>query len=93
MVKKVVADIVAELKKLLAANKAVLGTDETVKLLRQGKIKKVFLASNCNPQVKEDVEQFCKVGSVECVELTQSNEEIGVLCKKPFAISIVGVTA
>jgi large subunit ribosomal protein L30e len=93
MAKKVVADVVAELKKLLESKKLILGTDETVKFLRQGKVKKIFLASNCSPQVKDDLAQYCKVGNVECVELSQSNEEIGVLCKKPFAISVVGVSA
>ena len=90
---KAAVDVVAELKKLLAVNKLVLGTDETLKLLRQGKLHKVFFAANCSPQAKGDIQQYCKAGAVECVELAQSNEEIGVLCKKPFAISVVGVSA
>ncbi len=92
MAKKIV-DVVAEVKKLLEAKKLVLGTDETLKLLRQGKIKRVFLASNCKQQDKSDIEQYCKLGNVEIVELAQSNDEIGVLCRKPFAISVVGVSA
>ncbi len=87
------ADVVVELKKSLAANKLVLGTDETVKLLRKGKVHKVILASNCDPQVRGDIQKYCGIGGVECVELPQTNEELGVLCKKPFAISVVGVTA
>ncbi len=93
MVKKVVAEIVSELKKVLESKKAVLGADVTVKMLRQGKIKKVYLSSNCEPESKADIEQLCKVGNVECVELVQSNDEIGVICKKPFAVSVVGVSA
>ena len=92
MVKKTV-DVIADLRKLVAGNKLVFGSEVTVKLLRQGKVKKIFFASNCNSQVKDDISQFCKVGEVECVGLPQSNEEIGVLCKKPFAISVFGVTA
>ena len=90
---KKVAEIDAELRKLLASDKLVLGTDETVKLLRQGKLQKVFFASNCKLSTKEDLAQYCKLGEVECVELAKSNEEIGMICKKPFAISVVGVTA
>ncbi len=93
MAKKVVAEIVAELKKVLESKKAVLGVDVTVKLLRQGKIKKVYISSNCDPVARADVEHVCKVAEVECVELAQSNEEIGVLFKKPFSVSVVGVTA
>ena len=92
MVKKS-SDIVEEFKKLQAADKLVIGKEETVKLLRQGKAQKIFLASNCDPQVKDDIGQYCKLGNIECVELSQSNDEIGVLCRKPFAISVVGVAA
>ncbi len=93
MARKVVADVSAELKKLLESKKLVLGTDETLKMLRQGKLKKIFIASNCKKEDKDDVLHYCRVGGVECVELSQSNEEIGVICRKPFAISMVGSTA
>ena len=93
MAKKVVTDIVAELKKVLESKKAILGGDVTLKLLRQGKIKKVFLSSNCDPKVKADIEQVCKVSEVECVELSHNTEEIGVIFKKPFSVSVVGVSA
>ncbi len=90
---KVDSDIVAELKKLLASEKLILGTGETLKFLRRGKLKKVVLASNCDPSVRTDVERYCRLGSVECVVIAQTNDEIGVMCRKPFAISVVGVTA
>lgn len=93
MAKKVVTDIVAELKKVLESKKAILGGVVTLKLLRQGKIKKVFLSSNCDPLVKADIKQVCKVAEVECVELAHNNEEIGVIFKKPFSVSVVGVSA
>ncbi len=93
MAKKIVTDIVAELKKILESKKAILGGDVTLKLLRQGKIKKVFLSSNCDPLVKADIKQVCKVAEIECVELEHNNEEIGVIFKKPFSVSVVGVSA
>ncbi len=86
-------EIVEDLKKLLAADKLVLGTAETLKMLRRGKLQKVFLASNCDPAVKGDIERYCKMGNVEFVMIAQAGEEIGVLCRKPFAISIIGVLA
>lgn len=93
MAKGVVVDVVAELKKLLASNKLVFGSEEALKLLRQGKLERVFLSANCSPIVKSDIESLCKTGNIECVVLTQSNDEIGVICRKPFSISVVGVMA
>ncbi|MBW2970290.1 ribosomal L7Ae/L30e/S12e/Gadd45 family protein [Candidatus Woesearchaeota archaeon] len=86
-------DFVEELKKLVAAEKVILGTDGSLKMLRRGKLVKVVLSSNCDPKVKEDFERYCKLAGIECVSIAQNSDEIGVLCRKPFAISVIGVLA
>ncbi|PIN74889.1 hypothetical protein COV18_05650 [Candidatus Woesearchaeota archaeon CG10_big_fil_rev_8_21_14_0_10_37_12] len=86
-------DVGEELKHLLVSGKLVLGTEKAVSLLRQGKLKKIFLASNCAEDVKKGVYALCELQKVECVDLFESNEDIGAKCKKPFAISVIGVTA
>ncbi len=88
---KAVSEVVSEVKKLMTASKLVFGAGETVKLLRQGRLARVYLSTNCSPQAKSDIEHACKIVGIDVVELNQSSEEIGVLCKKPFAISVIGV--
>jgi large subunit ribosomal protein L30e len=85
------ADSTAEIRKLMADKRLVLGTAQVEKLVRQGKLAKVYLSSNCPPDVKSDLQRFCSLEGIECQELPVSNEELGVWCKKPFAISVVGV--
>jgi len=87
------AKVVDNELKNIAGDKLVFGTDENLKLLRSGKLSKVFLASNCSDSLKSDFENLCKISNVEYVVLSDSNEEIGVICKKPFSISVVGVLA
>ncbi len=84
-------DAAGEIKRLLADKRIVAGTKRTVKLLRQGKLAKVYLSANCMPTVKDDFVRHCALAGVECQELQASNEELGVWCKKPFAVSVVGV--
>ena len=93
MAKRQVTGVVAEIKKLIESDKAVLGADESLKLLRQGKLKKLYISSNCSEQVHEDAQRYCDLSGTECVPIAQTNEEIGVLCRKPFSISVVGVKA
>lgn len=85
------ADTAAEIRKLMADKRLVLGTGRALKLVRQGKLAKMYLSSNCPPGVKSDLQKFCGLAGIECQELVVSNEELGVWCKKPFAISVVGV--
>jgi large subunit ribosomal protein L30e len=85
------SDSATEIRKLLGEKRLVLGTEETLKLVRQGKLAKVYLSSNCPPELREDLKRNCSLGGIECEELSASNEEVGVWCKKPFAISVIGV--
>ncbi len=90
---KAVVEGVSEVKRLMGASKLVLGADVTMKLLRQGKLARVFVSTNCSPQMRSDLDKACGLAGIDVVELNQTSDEIGVLCKKPFAISVVGVLA
>ncbi len=81
----------AEIRKLLGTDKLVIGTDRTLKLLRQGHLKKIILASNCTEDVRDDVEHYSNGQNVEIVQLDVPNEELGVFCKKPFNIMVLGI--
>ena len=83
----------AEIRKLLGSDKLVIGTERCVKLLRKGQLTKVMLASNCNQQTVDDVKRYSGAAGAEVVELDVPNEELGVYCKKPFNISVLGIRA
>ena len=74
-----------QLKKALKDPNITYGTEETLKKLKQGKIKTVFLSSNCPEHIKK------KMGShnIEVIQLEDSSEEIALICKRPHAISVL----
>ncbi|HIG98197.1 TPA: hypothetical protein HA231_02120 [Candidatus Woesearchaeota archaeon] len=84
-------DAVAELRKHVQAGNLVTGTKETMQLLRQGKASRIFITSNCPATVMGDLKHYCSLSGCELVELSVPNDELGVLCKKPFSISVVAV--
>jgi len=67
-----------------------MGTERTMKLLRKGELKEVYLSKNCPKQIQEDVEHYAKLHSVKVNRAEETNEELGVICKKPFPISVIG---
>ena len=83
----------AEIRKLLGSDKLIIGTDRCMKLLRTGELKQVLVASNCQASVREDVEHYSKQTGAEVVVLDVPNEELGVFCKKPFNINVLGIRA
>jgi large subunit ribosomal protein L30e len=84
-------NIVADIKKLLKEKRLVIGADETLKGLKTGRFARVYLASNCPAQLREDVSHYSGIGGVEVVDTGMPNTDLGDVCKKPFAISIMGL--
>ena len=83
--------VTEEIKKLSREDGFFIGTDQTAKYLRVGKVKKVYVASTCKEETKVDLEHYAKLANVELIQLDENNEELGVLCKKPFRISVLGL--
>ena len=83
---------ISELKKLLKIDRVILGTDRTLKLLKLGTADRVFLSSNCPEEVKKDIEYYAKLSNVPLIYLKQPNDELGILCKKPYPVSVLSVT-
>lgn len=79
------------LRSKIQEGKVLIGADRVLKQLRSRRLLKVFLARNCPQHVREDLLQFARLSSVPVVELEQNNEELGVLCKKNFFVSAIGV--
>jgi large subunit ribosomal protein L30e len=81
-----------DLKESIKENKGlVLGTERTLKKLKMKSLKKVYVSSNVPEEVLEDVEHYTKLYKIPLVKLKESNEELGVICKKPFSVSILGL--
>lgn len=82
-----------EIKKLLEQGKLRFGADQALKALRAGKAAKVWLSKNVDAESLEDIRHFASLSGVEIVELSQSNEELGELCRKPFFISVISLSS
>jgi len=79
-----------ELKKLNKENKVIMGTNQVMKSLKLGKLKGIYLASNCPNNTKDDIKHYAKLNNVKVNELDENNEALGTICRKPFSISILG---
>ncbi len=81
----------SELKKHAGSKKLIIGKDRVLKMLRKNNIKEIFLSANCGPDTLEDVESFAKKFDVKISRLKITNDDMGVVVKKPFAVSIAGL--
>ncbi len=78
-----------EFRQALKTEKIVVGANQTLRNLRVGKVKKIFLASNCPPELKNDLLAYCNITKVPLVDLPQPSDEVALLCKKKFQVTVV----
>ncbi len=90
--KKEVSEDVAKIKKALEDKRLVIGSNRLIKELKNGQIEEVFITSNCPEPLKNDFSGYTKISNKKTVELEITNEELGILCKKPFSINVVGIS-
>jgi len=69
----------------------IFGTHRTLKKLKMGEIKKVYVSSNCPEEVLGDLEHYSKIHNIPLVKLKENNEELGIICKKSFHISVLSL--
>ncbi len=91
MVKTVADPQIAEIQKLLKEKKIIIGAKITLKNLKLGKISRVFLSANYSDKIKDSVEHYAELSKAVVVKLKYTNDELGILCKKPFSISVLSV--
>jgi large subunit ribosomal protein L30e len=82
---------ITEIKKVLEERKYVIGAERGLKNLKLGNVEKVYLASNCKEDVKKEAEYLAKLSNASVVVLNQPNDELSLICKKPFSISMLSV--
>jgi len=75
----------------ISKKKVIVGTKRTLVELRKGKVGVIYVTANCPAVIKEDVTYYSKLANCNVVNLAYDNDELGVLCKKPFSISVVGM--
>jgi large subunit ribosomal protein L30e len=91
MAKKKIEKMGVELRKLLTEKKLIVGAERTMKYLKLGKIKQVYASRNCAQTTKDDLAHDSKLAKVDFKQLDNSSSELGVFCKKPFPVAVVGV--
>lgn len=77
------------IKKGIKQKKIVVGTERSIKNIKLGKAEKVYLSSNCPADARESINHYARLSNTKVVELPYSNDELNVVCKKPFVISVL----
>jgi large subunit ribosomal protein L30e len=82
---------VSEIKQALKNKRAVIGWNSVERLIKTGKAAKIFISAKASSQVRDDVLHYSKLGGFEVEDFKGDAYELGVVCKKPFPVSVLAV--
>ena len=80
-----------DIRKNIEQGTAIIGTERTLSEIKQGNVSTVLVTSNCSEEIKEEIKKMQELSDFEIEELKETNEELGVLAKKPFKISVLSI--
>jgi|SRR3989344_3412920 len=89
--KKIAIDERALEIKNISDDKRVIGTERVFKLLRSKELDKLFLTQNVPKDIKQEIEHLASLCGTDVTQLNNTNAELGIICRKPFPISVLGV--
>ncbi len=73
------------------SNNIILGAKVTEKAFKNGKVKKVYTATNCEDLTLRKISYYASLSGIEVVALNLDSEELGQKLGKPFFVSMVCV--
>jgi len=82
-------DHAKDIKEAVALNKVIIGLDEVKKALKAENITKLYVAKNIPEDRFNELKHFADIANIEIVKLNIPNDELGILCKKQYMISVL----
>jgi len=79
---------ISDIDKAVKSGGLIIGFKNVVRSLHEGSVKKIFVSSNGKIFINK---LKLVAGKVPIKDLEESSKELGVKCKKPFNISVLGL--
>ncbi len=69
---------------------AIFGSNNVIAGLKRGSVTSVFLSKNCNKDLVDKIKSIASASGAKVSVMDETSEELGVLCKKTFSVSVIG---
>ncbi|HDJ04647.1 50S ribosomal protein L30e [Candidatus Bathyarchaeota archaeon] len=71
--------------------KVLFGAKSALKNAKTGKARLIIVASNCPPEIRQDLEYYCKLSGIPLIVYDGTSLELGAVCGKPFTVSAMTI--
>lgn len=78
-----------EIRSAINSSKAIIGYRESIKFIKSNTPKSIVIANNIPDSVRKEIEEVARPSSVKVEVFDGDSVNLGVLCGKPFPISVI----
>lgn len=80
-----------EIGSAVKSDKVIIGYKQTIKNIKIGSVKLIVIANNIPEELKKKIEHNAKIGGIKMEVFNGSSKELGVVCGRPFPISVIAI--
>lgn len=81
----------SKLALVMKSGKAILGYKSTLKALKKGEVKAIFISSNSPSVVKAEINYYAHIAGVNVHPYNGSNIDLGAACGKYYRVSLLSI--
>ena len=82
----------SKLALVIKSGKAILGYKSTIKALKKGQLKAIFVASNTPSVIKAEINYYAHLAQAEVHLYSGNNIDLGSACGKYYRVSLLGIS-
>ncbi|MHA1230275.1 MAG: 50S ribosomal protein L30e [Candidatus Helarchaeota archaeon] len=77
----------------LKTGKVIIGSNRSLKAIKQGKVQMVIKANNCPEHIASDLYKYCNgfEPKIKIYEFSGSSWDLGFICGKPYMIAVLSI--
>jgi large subunit ribosomal protein L30e len=83
--------MIDELRNAVKEKNIIIGSKQTLKNLKNKKVKLVFVANNCPESVRKEIDIYSKLTGIKYENFDGTAKQMGTFCGKPFSIAVIAV--
>ena len=82
----------SKLALVIKSGKAILGYKSTIKALKKGQLKAIFVASNTPSVIKAEINYYAHLAQADVHLYSGNNIDLGSACGKHYRVSLLGIS-
>jgi len=86
-----VVDVNRVTQSVVKSGRAFYGVNQSANAVEAGRAVALIISDNCPEETRKELEKHATLSSIPIIDYPGSSRDLGIACRKPFAVSVLAV--